>query len=151
MALDAGLYVTQKNDNPVTQGSGFSLSEIWISPSPVGYTGIEEPDVIVVTSEEGLREIRSQGWLTKLGLQSIVYCDDSVTAEFPGHRVKRAPFRSSFGPKGAALGALAFVADQKKIIDMDRVAARVGQRYGHESEQLLKKGMDILTAMDGAS
>ena len=151
MALDVGLHVTQKNDNPVTQGSGFSLSELWFSPSPVGYTGIEEPDIIVVTSEDGFKEIRNQGWLTRLGPKSIVYLDDSIKTEFFDSRMKRIPFRTSFGPKGAALGALTFLADRKKIIEAERVFARVGQRYGQESEQLLKKGMETLSAMDGAS
>jgi len=151
MALNVGLHVTQKNDNPVTQGSGFSLSELWFSPSPVGYTGIEEPDIIVVTSEDGFKEIRNQGWLTRLGPKSIVYLDDSIKTEFFDSRMKRIPFRTSFGPKGAALGALTFLADRKKIIEAERVFARVGQRYGQESEQLLKKGMETLSAMDGAS
>ena len=151
MALDAGLYVTQKNDNPVTQGSGFSLSEIWFSPSPVGFTGIEQPDMVIVTSEEGLKEIRCQGWLARLGPQSVVYVDDSIKVDLADPRVQRIPFRSSFGPKGAALGALTFLADRKKIIDADQTIARVGQRYGEDSGKLLKKGMDILSAMDGAS
>lgn len=50
--VESGLYATQKNDNPVTQGSGFSLAEIWLSPTEIGYTGIEQPDVVIITSQE---------------------------------------------------------------------------------------------------
>jgi pyruvate/2-oxoacid:ferredoxin oxidoreductase beta subunit len=150
MALEEGIFVTQKNDNPVTQGSGFSLSELWFSPTPVGYSGIEEPDVVIVTSEDGFREIKNQGWLKRLGPHSVFYLDDSIKTESLDPRVRRVPFRTSFGPKGAALGALTFLADQKKIIEAERVFARVGQRYGQESERLLKKGMDTLSVMDGA-
>ena len=59
-ALAAGLYSTQKNDNPVTQGSGFSLSEICLSPKPIEYTGMESPDVVLVVSEDGWKELASQ-------------------------------------------------------------------------------------------
>ena len=150
MALEEGMYVTQKNDNPVTQGSGFSLSELWFSPSPVGYSGIEEPDIVVVTSDDGFKEIKNQGWMSKLGPLSVVYLDDSIKGESLDPRVKRVPFRASFGPKGAALGALTFLADRKKIIEAEQVIERVSQWYGQESERLLKKGMETLSAMDGA-
>jgi hypothetical protein len=38
-ALSCGLHVTQKNDNPVTQGTGFSVSEVIVSEEPILYTG----------------------------------------------------------------------------------------------------------------
>ncbi|NIR33508.1 MAG: hypothetical protein GWO11_03450, partial [Desulfuromonadales bacterium] len=52
-ALAAGLYSTQKNDNPVTQGTGFSLAEVCLSPKPIEYTGMESPDVVVAVSRDG--------------------------------------------------------------------------------------------------
>ncbi|MBI4528958.1 MAG: hypothetical protein HY695_34605 [Deltaproteobacteria bacterium] len=36
-AVMSGLQTTQKNDNPVTQGTGFSLSEVCLSPRPILY------------------------------------------------------------------------------------------------------------------
>ncbi len=151
LALEEGMFVTQKNDNPVTQGTGFSLSELWFSPAPVGYSGIERPDLVVVTSEDGFRQIRNQGWLDRLAPDSVVYLDDSIVTPYPDPRVRRIPFRKSFGAKGAALGALTFLADQKNMIDAKSVYSRVGQRYGQESERLLKKGMETLSVMDGAT
>ncbi len=53
VAMSVGLYSTQKNDNPVTQGYGFSLSEICLSPYPIEYTGMESADVVIVVSQEG--------------------------------------------------------------------------------------------------
>jgi len=62
-ALACGLYTTQKNDNPVTQGTGFSLAEMCLSAQPIDYTGMESPDVIMAVSEDGLTELRANGTL----------------------------------------------------------------------------------------
>ncbi len=53
-----GLYTTQKNDNPVTVGTGYSTAELKVSPTPIGFTGIEQPDVVIVTSRDGLQRIQ---------------------------------------------------------------------------------------------
>lgn len=144
-AIGAGLYVTQKNDNPVTQGSGYSLSELWFSPDPIGFTGIEQPDILLVTSEEGLKEATNQGWFTRLGPKSTVYLDETVLLESSDARIRRAAFRKSFGPKGAALGALSVIVGKKKIVDNEQIARRVGERYGRESENLLRRGWEVLS------
>ena len=60
-ALAAGLYSTQKNDNPVTQGSGFSLSEVCLSPKSIEYTGMETLDVVLVVSQDGWNELEANG------------------------------------------------------------------------------------------
>ena len=72
-ALACGLYVTQKNDNPVTQGSGFSLAEVCLSPRPIEYTGMEQPDVIIIASAEGLKELQANGTLGRCSRRDIRY------------------------------------------------------------------------------
>lgn len=54
-----GLNATQKNDNPVTVGSGFSVSEIIIKDGEIKYTGIEEPDYLIITSFDGLKRVKN--------------------------------------------------------------------------------------------
>lgn len=53
-AMYGGLYATQKNDYPITVLRGHSISEVILSPRPVGYTGIEKPDIILALSPEGI-------------------------------------------------------------------------------------------------
>lgn len=53
-----GLYTTQKNDNPVTVGTGYSTAEVKVAQEPILFTGIERPDFVVITSRDGLRRVR---------------------------------------------------------------------------------------------
>ena len=53
-AMHGGFYASQKNDYPITVLRGHSISEVIISPGPVGFTGIEHPDIILALSDEGV-------------------------------------------------------------------------------------------------
>lgn len=53
-AISAGLHVTQKNDYNITVMRGPSITELVLSPEPILYTGVEEPDLIIALSREGV-------------------------------------------------------------------------------------------------
>jgi len=135
-AMFSGLNVTQKNDNPVTQGSGFSMSELWISSGEIGYTGIECPKITIVISEDGLKELQSRNTLQSLRPQSCVYVDDSLPAHIgvlEGATVARLPFRKLFGAPMAAAAALAYAARIHEFIPKAALEghflARLGPSY----------------------
>ena len=52
-AVLSGLWATQRNDYPVTVRTGFSLSEVILSPDEVLFTGIPTPDVVLDLFAEG--------------------------------------------------------------------------------------------------
>ena len=106
-ALAAGLYSTQKNDNPVTQGTGFSLSEICLSSRPIDYTGMESPDVVVAVSEDGFKELGANGTLAACRDETLLLVDAQIEATAPKGRVVRLPLRREANPKRAALAAIA--------------------------------------------
>jgi len=106
-ALAAGLYCTQKNDNPVTQGSGFSLSEICLSPKPIEYTGMESPDVVMVVSEDGWKELEANGTMAACREKTLLLLDSAIAADPPRGQVIRLPLRREAHPKRAALAAIA--------------------------------------------
>jgi Pyruvate/2-oxoacid:ferredoxin oxidoreductase gamma subunit len=106
-ALAAGLYSTQKNDNPVTQGSGFSLSEICLSPKPIEYTGMESPDVVLVVSEDGWKELEANGTVAACRDETLVVLDSQIDMVPPRGHVVRLPFRREANPQRAALAAMA--------------------------------------------
>ena len=81
----AGLHVTVRTDNPVTQGRGFSLAEITFAPEPVAFTGLVDPDFVIVTAPEG------QGQLAGRGLPHVDVRED---------------LRKRYGGRSAALGGL---------------------------------------------
>jgi len=110
-ALSVGLYSTQKNDNPVTQGSGFSLSEICLSPQPIEYTGMESVDVVIGVSQDGWNELRANGTLAQVTPSTLLLLDSELEIANPTGRLLRQPFRRDATPKRAALAAIAFWLD----------------------------------------
>ncbi len=106
-ALAAGLYATQKNDNPITQGTGFSLAEVCLSPQPIEFTGMESPDVVVITSGDGWKEILANGTMTRCRAGTLILLDGDVEASPGAGRTVRLPLRREANPKRAALAGLA--------------------------------------------
>ena len=72
-AIMSGLHATQKDDYPITVRTGHSAAEVILAPDPVGYTGVETPDIVLILSPEGLGRIRRQ--LKALPQESRVYVD----------------------------------------------------------------------------
>jgi len=107
-ALSVGLYSTEKNDNPVTHGSGFSLAEICLSPQPIEYTGIESVDVVIAVSQDGWSELRANGTLAQAAPSTRLVVDAELVISNPAGRVLKLPFRREATPQRAALAAIAF-------------------------------------------
>jgi 2-oxoglutarate/2-oxoacid ferredoxin oxidoreductase subunit beta len=137
-AVRSGLRATQKNDNPVTQGAGFSLSEVVVSPTEIYYTGIDVPQYVIVTSEDGLYEILANGIADRCSDETIVFVDSSLkyTAEIRGI-VHRLPFRSTFGPESAALGAAGILVRNSRIVPLEAYEREVKERFGNDARRLL--------------
>jgi pyruvate/2-oxoacid:ferredoxin oxidoreductase beta subunit len=51
----AGLHFSLKSDYPVTVGKGHSTCEIVLSPAPILFSGIAQPDLAIVCTEDGRR------------------------------------------------------------------------------------------------
>jgi len=52
----SGLWVTQRDDYPVTVKTGHSISEIIFAPEEIRYTGIVRPEALVLISQDGLKK-----------------------------------------------------------------------------------------------
>ena len=114
--MSVGLYSTQKNDNPVTQGSGFSLSEICLSPQPIEYAGMESADVVIVVSQDGWNELRANGTLAKFTPRTLLLLDAELEISTPTGRLLRQPFRREATPKRAALAAVAYWLGMEPVV-----------------------------------
>jgi 2-oxoglutarate ferredoxin oxidoreductase subunit beta len=75
-AVLSGLWVSQRNDYPVTVKSGHSVSEVILSPEKIGYTGILKPDVMLLLFEEGLSSVKSQ--IEEMNEQGVVYINSEL-------------------------------------------------------------------------
>jgi 2-oxoglutarate/2-oxoacid ferredoxin oxidoreductase subunit beta len=54
-AMTGGIFATQKNEFNITVLKGPSISELILSPDPVGFTGVAKPSVVIVLDEQGIK------------------------------------------------------------------------------------------------
>jgi len=83
-AISSGIYVTQKNDVPITVSSGFSVSELKFSKKEINYTGIEKPDFVLITSNDGFSRIKEKlkKWDTKVIVDESIKEIDGIKRNF---------------------------------------------------------------------
>ncbi|MFQ5595085.1 MAG: thiamine pyrophosphate-dependent enzyme [Anaerolineae bacterium] len=82
----AGLWATRRDDYPVTVQSGHSISEVVLSPTPIHYTGIQQPDVVALLAPEGAQRLRIR--LAGMDPTGTVYLADRLDAvETPAQTV----------------------------------------------------------------
>ena len=127
-ALLCGLHATQKNDNPVTQGTGFSVSEVILAPEPIVYTGIERADVVLAVSDEGVRELVTTGTFDRVDAGTVVLADAQVSLPPLAAEPRRLPLRETAGPKGAALAAVEAWIEQDGRLPLEALRAAVEAR-----------------------
>jgi len=131
-AMRAGLYVSKKGSYPVTVGVGFSTAELILSPKPIRYTGIAAPDVLILTSEDGVRHAggRAHGMHEK----AVIYRDATLPELDSAARQEVRPFRKAAGPRNAMLAALVTLLRERGLFPLDffreeiqqsRISARI--------------------------
>lgn len=129
-AAGSGLNVTQKNDNPVTQGSGFSLSEVIISPEEINYTGVNEADFVIIVSEDGLKELRSQGIYDRLKKETVFIIDESIRLDKPGLNVISLPLRKLCSADKACLGAVDYYIRKYMPFEHEEFIKVIEKKFG---------------------
>ncbi len=132
-AVMSKLHCTQKNDNPVTQGSGFSVSEVCISPAEIYYTGIDEPDVMIVTSNDGLNEVVASGMFARASERTIILADAELSLPETKARTVRYPFRKSMTPLRAAAAAVFLAALLTDFVPPEAFEETIMERYSGTS------------------
>jgi pyruvate/2-oxoacid:ferredoxin oxidoreductase beta subunit/Pyruvate/2-oxoacid:ferredoxin oxidoreductase gamma subunit len=143
-AMLCGLEATQKNDYPVTQGTGFSVSELILSGEEILFTGIEAPDAVLVVSDDGARELERSGTLARCTEETLVLCDTDVRLpELPG-TVQRFPFRKVAGAKSAALAAAALFAHMTGALPLDTLWAAIASRFGAQEVTKTQSLLEVL-------
>ena len=119
-AMKSGLKSTKKGEYPITVGTGFSVAEVILSTEEINYTGIESPDVLIITSNDGLEK-------TKANISDNTYLitDDSldISGCLTGKEAIAKNFRKISGRKGAALTAIAFWLQQSKLFPLETLKA----------------------------
>ncbi len=114
--MRCGLHVTKKGSYPVTVGVGFSASNLILSPEPILYTGAPRPDVIIVTSVDGLKF--AQKLIDNASEDTLLIIDSTLEMPETKARVVVHHFREHFGGRNAILVGLYEYIRQSGIIPM---------------------------------
>ena len=129
-AMQAGLHVTLKSDNPVTQGTGFSVSEVILSEQEILFTGIEQPDVIIIVSGDGLSELERNGIFERVRQETLILADTSLALpDVPG-RVVRLPLRKTAGVNLAALVGVVRWIEMSRILPLEAFWEALEAQFG---------------------
>ena len=153
-ALAAGLYATQKSDNPVTQGTGFSLAEVCLSSQPIEYTGMEQPDAVIIASLDGWHELQANGTFVRCRPETLWVVDAELPDPPTAGRVRRLPLRKAATPKQAALaGVAAWLAGESILPGTIWQAAllRLPQERREAAGEAVRIGQQLAGPSDGES
>lgn len=151
-ALAAGLFTTQKNDNPVTQGTGFSLAEICLSPQAIEYTGMENPDVVIIVSADGLKELRANGMLDRCRPQTLLIVDAEPEMPPTPGRLLRLALRKAASPQRAALAGLSAWLAKSPVLPAAAWEAALASQPGErrkDLEEAVRIGQQLAQGLDG--
>jgi 2-oxoglutarate/2-oxoacid ferredoxin oxidoreductase subunit beta len=119
-AMKSGMNVTKKGSYPVTVGVGYSSSDLIISPGPIQYTGITRPDVLIITSQDGLAYSNVTARQMKLGR---ILIDDQLVTPESGAEITKVPFRNRAGNRYCALYSLFWFINSTNIIPREAMLA----------------------------
>lgn len=115
-AMKSGLNVTKKGSYPVTVGVGFSSADIIISRNPVNYTGISVPDILIITSSDGLSYSSSVASIMKSGKLLI---DDQLESPATGADIIKVPFRSRAGGRNSSLYSIFWLLNTNPLVPVE--------------------------------
>ncbi len=132
--MRCGLHVTKKGSYPVTVGVGFSASNLILSPEPILYTGAPHPDVIAVTSADGLKFAKK--FIDTATEDTLLIIDSSL--ELPETRAKTIEhhFREHFGARNAMVAVLYEYIRQSGILPMEGLHTQFLSGHLSKSDKL---------------
>ena len=114
--ITSGLNGTKKGSYPVTVGVGFSAAEIILSSDEILYTGSPKPDVICITSNDGLEYARK----TLISMTEGVVCiDSSLPIPETKATVISFPFRERGGAKSASIYSIFYILKLTNMISTE--------------------------------
>ena len=139
----SGLHSTMKGEYPVTVGTGFSIAEVILSTTPVKYTGLETPDVMIIVSDDGWYKIRGN-----IQENSTIILDNSLKneeTESLKNKVIFGEFNRVAGKRGAALAALAYWIKDSEMMDIEALKKSVSShKYSKVLLEAIEAGLTVL-------
>ncbi|RPI28864.1 MAG: 2-oxoglutarate synthase, partial [Chloroflexota bacterium] len=137
-ALLSGLYAAQRNDYPVTVKSGHSISEVILSHEKITYTGISQPEVMIILFNEGLASVKNR--LAGLSPGDRVYVHSGLLPLETPASIIPIDFKrcGAWGDKKEYWGimALALVLENLNLFPLDALKAAIALQPAYAEETL---------------
>ena len=115
-SIKSGLHVTKKGTYAVTVGVGFSAADVILSSDPIFFTGITVPDVLIITSTDGLSYSRETAASMKSGK---IFIDDNLDTPVTDAEIIKVPFRSHAGERNSSLYSIFWLLNFTRVIPID--------------------------------
>ncbi|OQY13125.1 MAG: 2-oxoglutarate synthase [Desulfobacteraceae bacterium 4572_187] len=145
--LSAGLNATQKNDYPITVLRGHSISEIVLSSEEIGFTGILNPDVIVVLSQEGVD--RRKYLFDNLDEETLILKVSKVKIPSCKATLNNIDFKTQgIKSRDRALASLSILAKLNKVISRKMLQSALKVRF---KESALSMSLDLVDRVETGS
>jgi 2-oxoglutarate ferredoxin oxidoreductase subunit beta len=126
--LSAGLMAAQRNEYNITVLRGPSVSEIILSPDPIGFIGIEMPTVLIAIDQEGIdRRTPLFGHLNQSTL--LIQADDVTVPDTAAQRVVIHFNSQKIRPRDRALASISALAKMGKAIDHKMLQAALALKF----------------------
>lgn len=126
----SGLESTMKGEYPITIGTGFSVAEVILSHDQINYTGLNNPDLVIILSIDGLEKVKD-----KLKPDTKIIADSKLDLEGYSN-VTKIEFGKLGGKKGGAFSALSYWMIKEGLIQND--ALKFAASKHKYSESLMK-------------
>jgi pyruvate/2-oxoacid:ferredoxin oxidoreductase beta subunit/Pyruvate/2-oxoacid:ferredoxin oxidoreductase gamma subunit len=124
----AGLQASQKNDYPITVLRGHSVSEVILSKKAIGYTGIQQPSVVIALAAEGVA--RRKKMLANLTEDALVIRAEGIDIPSCRASVITVDFKAAgIREPDWALAALAALANRKTTLSPAMLQTALETRF----------------------
>jgi Pyruvate/2-oxoacid:ferredoxin oxidoreductase gamma subunit len=143
-AILSGYSATMKGEYPITVGTGFSTAEVILSEKRIRYTGLSDPDVMIILSEDGLAKVRP-----KMKKSTIVILDSSVnSSNLSSDKVIIQDLVRNADKRGAALMGIAYWLETFGSIKVEALeeAAR-SHKYGEDLLRIINLSKESQVAV----
>jgi Pyruvate/2-oxoacid:ferredoxin oxidoreductase gamma subunit len=146
LAVAGGLFAAQQDDFPITVRKGHSVSNLVLSTQPIRYPAVDEPELLIILSEEGAARLRLNG--ADLS-HALIVAEDGVASP-DTRKCLRFDLRAvekSAGKNAAALAVLAYgllAADLMEPQTLERAAeTSLAGRYRDENLAAIRAGIEL--------
>nr|WP_321404770.1 thiamine pyrophosphate-dependent enzyme [uncultured Desulfobacter sp.] len=139
--IAAGFNASIKNDYNITVLRGQSVSEILLDPDPIGYTGLDSPDVVLALSDEGVA--RKAKIFADLTPDAFVLKEKSVSIPDTAAQVEEIDFKTlKIGRQDWALASLGILAKKEVILTQEMLLSSLKSRFSPKVFTLAEETLD---------